>query len=171
MFVLGPNDSPVMNNKSDMTATNFNGRRARGTLANTGDYTSSSTLYIDAVENPESIKEETDINGMVNEFERKSEFSYQVNKSDVGSGNESPFVVVVETADLHLAGDGASPVLVPDLKFHGRQNPWAIGNSSGYVTAYADNEGTWALDLSNLWLSGLSEMMDADLSDLWEADL
>ena len=171
MITFSPHDNPVRDNKSDMTATNFNGRRTRGALANTGDYTSTSTLYVDVIENPESIKEEMDINGMVNEFERKSEFSYQSNKLDIGSGNESSFIVGLEVSDLHLAGNGSSPVLVPDLKFHGSQNPWSIGNSSGYVAVYAESEGTLGLDLGNLWSSGLSAMMDADLADLWDAEL
>ena len=133
MTVFSPYDNPVTESKSDMTATNFGGRREHSQTANGKDYTSRTNAAPDKIENPEDVV--MDIDDLVNENEKKSEFSYQDVKSDCQKGNEDNFMTKSDAENRPVVGEGSDPVVIPDtgnVKRHRKPNQWQFGTESIY---------------------------------------
>ena len=82
MFVLGPHDNTLKENKSSTKDSNFGGKREHIVNSPSDDYTKRTSSFSDIKENPEDVP--MDIDDLVNTMEIKSEFSYQIEKNNVG---------------------------------------------------------------------------------------
>ena len=85
--ILTPNDSPLQNNKSEPTASNYGGHREYSQVANSKDYTNRTTENPTKKENP--VDDTTrDIDDMTDDKARKREFSRREETSNVQKSNE-----------------------------------------------------------------------------------
>ena len=83
---MSPLDHPIGDSKSDMQDNRFGGHREYSQVGNAKDYTARSTEAPNKKENPvdDSIR---DIDDMTDSYQRKREFSYQEEVSNIQKGN------------------------------------------------------------------------------------
>jgi len=117
MFSLGPNDSPLANNASDMKNQNFGGNRqnTKGEQQKTQDYTKPVGGSSNIEENP--VEDVTkDIDRMTDSTARKREFSRRAETNDHGDHNKGRFS---ELSSDNVPPSDTSPVITPDGSYRG----------------------------------------------------
>ena len=124
--VLSPNDSPLKENKSDMTASNFGGNREVSNTADAKDYTKRTGNAPNKKENPvEDTSRDTD--EMTDPKARKREFSRREETSNVQSSNEADFITKSDSDKRPRMDEGSDAVQVPEthaVKRHRKHNQW-----------------------------------------------
>lgn len=132
--ILTPNDSPVMDSKSDITHGNFGGNREFSQTSDIKDYTKRTGQAPDKKENPVDTTTR-DIDDMTDPYARKREFSYQDDLSDVQKGNEAGVFTKSDTDNIPREGEGSDAVQKPeasDVKRHRKPNQWWFGTENVY---------------------------------------
>ena len=128
--ILGPNDNPVQNSKSDTTDGNFGGNREYSQTSDAKDYTKRTGNAPNKKENPvdTAIK---DIDDMTDPFSRKREFSYQEEEGTT----EADFMIKSDSDNLPRMDEGSDAVQVPassTLRQHKKPNRWQFAKSETY---------------------------------------
>lgn len=129
-----PNDSPIKDDKSTPSASNFGGHREHSKTAKEQDYTGRTGSAANKKENPvdESIK---DVDDMSNLTEKKNEFSYQEEKINVQKGNEADWQTKSDPDNRPRMDEGTDAVQVPeayDRKQLKKANKWQFDTSNRY---------------------------------------
>ena len=128
-----PNDSPIKDDKSTPSASNFGGHREHSKTAKEQDYTGRTGTAANKKENPvdETIK---DVDDMSNLKEKKNEFSYQEEKINVQKGNEG-IGIKSDPENRPRMDEGTDAVQVPeasDRKQLKKANKWQYDSSNRY---------------------------------------
>lgn len=100
MTAFSPYDNPVTESKSDMTATNFGGRREHSQTGSSKDYTSRTNAAPDKIENPEGVV--MDIDSMNDSSSLKSTTKRIEDLSNRRGTYDSSFIFMLDTTDLLL---------------------------------------------------------------------
>jgi hypothetical protein len=132
--ILGPNDSPVQNSKSDGVDGNFGGNREYSQTSDAKDYTKRAGSAPNKKENPVD-KTVKDIDDMADPKARKREFSRREETSNTQKSNEAGFITKSDKDNLPRMDEGSDAVQVPEAsvpKQHRKPNQWHLGTESVY---------------------------------------
>ena len=132
--VLGPNDSPLKDDKSSATDARFGGHREYSQVSKVQDYTKRAGKAPNKKENP--VEETTkDIDDMTDPKQRKREFSRREETSNVQKSNEAGWQTKSDSDNRPRMDEGTDGVQVPeasDLKQLKKANRWQFDSSNRY---------------------------------------
>jgi len=133
--ILTPGDSPVKDDKSSPTVSNFGGHRAHSnSVSDAKDYTKRTGNAPTIEENPTDTAVR-DIDDMADPAARKREFSRREETSNTQLNNESSFITKSDSDNLPPMDTGSDATVVPEthaVKQTRKPNQWHFGTKSVY---------------------------------------
>lgn len=132
--ILGPNDNPVQDSKSDTVDGNFGGNREYSQTSDAKDYTKRTGTAPNKKENP--VDDATkDIDDMADPQARKREFSRREETSNVQKSNEASFITKTDSDNRPPMDESSDGVIEPDSTLprqRKKANKWQYDSSSTY---------------------------------------
>lgn len=132
--ILTPGDSPIKDDKSSITSSNFGGHRAHSNVLDAKDYTKR-TGNASTIEGNPTDTAVRDIDDMTDPAARKREFSRREETSNVQLSNEANFITKSDSDNRPPMDTGSDGVVVPEtslVKQSRKPNQWHFGTTSVY---------------------------------------
>lgn len=132
--ILTPGDSPVKDDKSSPTSSNFGGQRVHSNVADAKDYTKRTGSASTIEKNPTDTTVR-DIDDMADLTARKREFSRREETSNTQLNNEADFIIKSDAENRPPMDTGSDAVVTPEthpVKQSRKPNQWHFGTESVY---------------------------------------